>query len=71
MYAYLVGTEDRWEFLVAGDPLRQIGIAEPEAKQGEVIKPLVSNNRSYLLTKLPFHTPHVRMGESTWACKWQ
>ncbi|CAM9676786.1 unnamed protein product, partial [Ascophyllum nodosum] len=37
MYAFLVGTEDRWEFLVAGDPLRQIGVAEPEAKQGEVI----------------------------------
>ncbi|CAN0418259.1 unnamed protein product [Ascophyllum nodosum] len=37
MYAFLVGTENRWEFLVAGDPLRQIGVAEPEAKQGEVI----------------------------------
>lgn len=37
MYGYLVGAEDRWEYLVAGDPLRQIGEAEPEAKQGEVI----------------------------------
>lgn len=36
MYGYLVGTQDRWEYLVAGDPLRQIGEAEPEAKQGEV-----------------------------------
>lgn len=36
MYGYLVGAEDRWEYLVAGDPLRQIGSAEPEAKQGEV-----------------------------------
>ncbi|CAN0509771.1 unnamed protein product, partial [Scytosiphon promiscuus] len=34
MYGYLVGAEDRWEYLVAGDPLRQIGSAEPEAKQG-------------------------------------
>lgn len=37
MYGYLVGTDDRWEYLVAGDPLRQIGEAEPEATQGEVI----------------------------------
>ncbi|CAM9169930.1 unnamed protein product, partial [Scytosiphon promiscuus] len=37
MYGYLVGAEDRWEYLVAGDPLRQIGEAEPEATQGEVI----------------------------------
>lgn len=36
MYGYLVGAENRWEYLVAGDPLRQIGEAEPEAKQGEV-----------------------------------
>lgn len=37
MYGYLVGADDRWEYLVAGDPLRQIGEAEPEATQGEVI----------------------------------
>lgn len=37
MYGYLVGAGDRWEYLVAGDPLRQIGEAEPEATQGEVI----------------------------------
>lgn len=37
MYGFLVGADDRWEYLVAGDPLRQIGEAEPEAKQGEVI----------------------------------
>lgn len=36
MHGYLVGSEGRWEYLVAGDPLRQIGEAEPEAKQGEV-----------------------------------
>lgn len=37
MYGFLVGAEGRWEFVVVGDPLRQIGEAEPEAKQGEVI----------------------------------
>ena len=42
MYGYYVGVEDkatgssRWEFLVAGDPMRQIGEAEPEATQGQV-----------------------------------
>ncbi|CAM9364214.1 unnamed protein product, partial [Chrysoparadoxa australica] len=37
LYGYCVGAEGRWEYLIAGDPLRQIGEAEPEAKQGQVI----------------------------------
>jgi hypothetical protein len=37
MYGYTVGAEGRWEYLVAGDPLRQIGEAESEATQGQVI----------------------------------
>jgi hypothetical protein len=36
MYGYYVGIDDRWEYLIAGDPLRQIGEAEPEATQGQV-----------------------------------
>ncbi|KAG5182449.1 nucleotide cyclase, partial [Tribonema minus] len=56
MYGYCVGTEDRWEFLVAGDPMRQIGEAEPEATQGQVIvSPEVWDliGRTFLGTKTP------------------
>lgn len=38
MDGYLVGADDRWEYLVSGSPLRQIGEVEPEAKQGEVCR---------------------------------
>ena len=31
------GFEDRWEYVVTGDPIAQIGTAEPEANAGEVV----------------------------------
>ncbi len=56
MYGYTVGYEDRWEYLVAGDPLRQVGEAEPEAAQGQVVVSpdvwsLISS--SFVATKTP------------------
>ncbi len=56
MYGYMVGYEERWEYLVAGDPLRQVGEAEPEAAQGQVVVSpemwsLISS--SFVATKTP------------------
>ncbi|HRV95475.1 MAG TPA: adenylate/guanylate cyclase domain-containing protein, partial [Anaerolineae bacterium] len=35
--AHIGGVEDRWEYIIAGDPLRQTAQAERQAKQGEII----------------------------------
>ncbi len=56
MYGYMVGYEDRWEYLVAGDPLRQVGEAGPEAAQGQVVvSPEVWSliSSSFVATKTP------------------
>jgi class 3 adenylate cyclase len=36
VHCMCLGEGDRWEFLISGDPLRQVGIAESEAGIGEV-----------------------------------
>lgn len=36
VHCMCLGVGDRWEFLISGDPLRQVGIAESEAGIGEV-----------------------------------
>jgi class 3 adenylate cyclase len=36
VHCMCVGEAERWEFLISGDPMRQVGIAEPEAGLGEV-----------------------------------
>ena len=38
------GKYDRWEYVVAGDPLGQIAIAEPLAKSGKSIKKMEKSN---------------------------
>ncbi len=56
MYGYMVGYDDRWEYLVAGDPLRQVGEAGPEAAQGQVVvSPEVWSliSPSFVATKTP------------------
>jgi len=37
LYGYYVGHEERWEYLIAGDALRQIGESESEATHGQTI----------------------------------
>ena len=36
VHCMCMGEEDRWEFLISGDPLNQVGVAESEAATGEV-----------------------------------
>lgn len=36
VHCMCVGEGSRWEFLISGDPIRQVGLAEPEAGIGEV-----------------------------------
>lgn len=36
MHCMCLGDGDRWEYLISGDPIHQVGRAEPEAGQGEV-----------------------------------
>ncbi|CAM9651384.1 unnamed protein product, partial [Heterosigma akashiwo] len=37
LFGYYVGTEDRWEYLIAGDVMRQIAESESEATHGQTI----------------------------------
>ncbi len=39
------GLRDRWEYVITGDPISQIGSAEPEANAGET----VISNAAYTL----------------------
>ncbi len=37
LYAQVGGVDDRWEYIIAGDPLRQTAEAEKQAKKGEIV----------------------------------
>ena len=34
---YIGGVHNSWEYVIGGDPLRQIGVAEPLAKNGQTV----------------------------------
>lgn len=36
-YGMDVGANDRWEYLIAGDPLQEVALAESEAEKGELV----------------------------------
>lgn len=54
-----VGSEDRWEYLLLGDPLADVASAESEAGQGELV---ISPNAHEIL-----HPKPLQLREST--CK--
>lgn len=59
IHCMCLGEEDRWEFLISGDPLRQVGAAESEAGIGEVCM----SEEAYSLVSDKF--PAVEMPEGS------
>jgi class 3 adenylate cyclase len=69
IHCMCLGEDDRWEFLISGDPLRQVGAAESEAGIGEVCMSeeaysLVSDK--FQAVEMPEGSMNLVISKATW-----